>query len=135
MALLEDAVTLADHAARGADDVGRSDLAARSAADNLMLAALAALGEVRWDLKALPRIVRRLSAGHARLPGVLTTTRALAFPEPASLADGRYPALVLDYAADLFRYVRGIPELIAVVDFLRLFGVGRWELDANFLCE
>src|SRR4029077_13749329 len=41
MALIEDAVTLDDHASPGTVKVGRSDLAARSAADNLLLASLA----------------------------------------------------------------------------------------------
>jgi hypothetical protein len=132
MALIEDAVTLDDHASPGTVKVGRSDLAARSAADNLLLASLAALGEVRWDLKALPRLVSRLSASRS-LPRALAAPMELAFPSHEIIAVGQYPAVVFDFAKDLFSYIRELPELGGAVDFLRRFGTGRWELDTAFM--
>jgi hypothetical protein len=134
VALLEDGLTL-----EGADtQTGRERalLATRSGVDNLLLAALAAVGEVRSDLKALPRIVGRLSGSSRELPAALLEFMELCFPPEQLATPELYPLRVLEYASDLFAFIEEQPHLVAAARFIRRFGDRqRWALPFDVLAK
>jgi hypothetical protein len=143
LSYLEDAVSILEPRDRGGlgSPLG-GFLAARSAAERLVHAALTSAGVVGWDLRYAEVHRRRLARDGAEVPAALADLEALLFPaipalrvvgDEAEEAARRQSALVLDHAARLVGELRARPAMIPALDYLRAFGRGRWQLDTGFL--
>ncbi len=106
-------------------------IAARSAAENLVQAALASTGVLTWDLRYARAHRDRLAAGGAELPRPLRELESLLLPAADIDADG-YARQVMSC---LESYVAGLssePER-AALDYIRTFAAERFALNLPFL--
>jgi hypothetical protein len=124
------AVDRAEGAARAEDPFG-TVIAARSAAEQLVQAALASAGVLTWDLRYARAHRDRIAASGAGLPAPLRELEGLLLPTAGIDADG-YARQVMGCLA---RYVAGLssePELTALA-YIRTFAAERFALDLPFL--
>lgn len=116
--------------ARVADPFG-TVIAARSAAEQLVQAALASTGVLTWDLRYARAHRDRLAACGAELPMPLRDLESLLLPAADTDADG-YARQVMSCLAS---YVAGLtsPPEQAALNYIRTFAAERFALDLPFL--
>jgi hypothetical protein len=137
LSLLEDAVSVAappEQGGLGSTIAGR--IAARSAAERLVHAALTSVGIIGWDLRYAPLHREQLRQQGRRPPAAVSALEPLLFPAPPSPTDAGvepYIELVMDHVARLVEELRRLPDMGLVLTFLRTFGRGRWQLDTRGL--
>lgn len=106
-------------------------IAARSAAEQLVQAALASTGVLTWDLRYARAHRDRLAAGGAELPTPLRDLESLLLPAADVDADG-YARQVMGCLASYVTGLTSAPEQ-AALSYIRTFAAERFALDLPFL--
>jgi hypothetical protein len=106
-------------------------IAARSAAEQLVQAALASTGVLTWDLRYARAHRDRLAASGAELPMPLRDLESLLLPAAGVDADG-YARQVMGCLASYVAGLSSAPEQ-AALDYVRTFAAERFALDLPFL--
>ena len=140
LSLLEDAVTMPLPRSKGGLDTPFGGMiAARSAAERLVRAAVTATGTVGWDLRYATLYRDRLAATDAEVPAALAAVEELLFPARPG-ADGSTRADLDTYIRVIAAHVRplidgldGRPGMGAALQFLRAFGRDRWSIDHDLI--
>ena len=114
-----------------AEDPFGTVIAARSAAEQLVQAALASTGVLTWDLRYARAHRDRLTATGAELPMPLRDLERLLLPAADIDADG-YARQVMGCLASYVTGLSSAPEQ-AALDYVRTFAAERFALDLPFL--